>query len=161
MADTNADPTLDRVLIQATQAGLPLLPAPYQALAEQLHTTEQAVIAHFAAMRARGLLRRIGAVPHHVRLGWRANAMTVWDVEDAQADALGQHIGALPFVSHCYRRPRHHPEWPYNLFAMIHAHARADAAPLIEQVAQTLGHTCRAHDVLWSTRVLKKTGLRI
>jgi len=160
-ADPTADPTADRALIRATQAGLPLQPAPYQELAEQLHCTEQAVIARLAAMRARGLLRRIGAVPQHYRLGWRANAMTVWDVEDAQADALGARIGALPFVSHCYRRPRRLPQWPYNLFAMIHARTREDAAPLIAQVAQTLGTACRAHDVLWSTRVLKKTGLRI
>ncbi|MDR2851609.1 MAG: Lrp/AsnC family transcriptional regulator [Burkholderiaceae bacterium] len=148
-------------MIHCSQAGLPLLPAPYQALAEQLHRTESAVMARFSSMRARGLLRRIGAVPHHYRLGWRANAMTVWDVDDAQVDALGARIGALHFVSHCYRRPRYRPEWPYNLFAMIHAHTRADAVPQIEQLAHSLGSACRASDVLWSTRVLKKTGLRI
>ncbi|MDR0273966.1 MAG: Lrp/AsnC family transcriptional regulator [Burkholderiaceae bacterium] len=154
-------PDFDHALIRAAQAGLPLLPAPYQALAERLGSTEQAVIACLASMRARGLLRRIGAVPQHYRLGWRANAMTVWDVADAQADALGERIGALPFVSHCYRRPRHRPEWPYNLFAMVHARTREEAAPLIAEIAQELGSVCRGSDVLWSTRVLKKTGLRI
>lgn len=158
-ADT-ADPT-DLALIRATQAGLPLVPAPYAALAAELGLTEAAVIARLAAMQARGVLRRIAAVPNHYRLGWRANGMTVWDVDDARIDALGACIGALPFVSHCYRRPRRLPHWPYNLFAMVHARSRQDAAPQVAAIAALLGDACRAHDVLWSTRVLKKTGLRL
>ncbi|EON19706.1 heme d1 biosynthesis protein (NirH) [Cupriavidus sp. GA3-3] len=152
---------VDLALIRATQAGLPLVPAPYAAVAGALGLTEQEVMARLAAMHARGVLRRIGAVPNHYRLGWRANGMTVWDVDDAFIDMLGERIGALPFVSHCYRRPRHLPHWPYNLFAMVHARSRQDAAPQVAAIAALLGDACRAHDVLWSTRILKKTGLRL
>jgi len=152
---------VDLALIRATQAVLPLVPAPYAAVADKLGLTEQEVIARLAAMQARGVLRRIGAVPDHYRLGWRANGMTVWDVDDACIDTLGERIGALPFVSHCYRRPRHLPNWPYNLFAMVHARSREDAAPQVAAIAALLGGACRAHDVLWSTRILKKTGLRL
>ncbi|CAM3016918.1 AsnC family transcriptional regulator [Cupriavidus taiwanensis] len=155
-----ADPT-DLALMRATQAGLPLVSAPYAAVAAELGLTEAEVIARLAAMQARGVLRRIAAVPNHYRLGWRANGMTVWDVDDARIDALGARVGALPFVSHCYRRPRRLPHWPYNLFAMVHARSREDAAPHIAAIAALLGDACRAHDVLWSTRVLKKTGLRL
>lgn len=152
---------VDLALIRATQAGLPLVPAPYAAVAGALGLTEWEVMARLAAMHARGVLRRIGAVPNHYRLGWRANGMTVWDVDDAFIDMLGERIGALPFVSHCYRRPRHLPHWPYNLFAMVHARSRQDAAPQVAAIAALLGDACRAHDVLWSTRILKKTGLRL
>ncbi|WP_316156122.1 AsnC family transcriptional regulator [Cupriavidus sp. BIC8F] len=152
---------VDLALIRATQAGLPLVPAPYAAVADKLGLTEHEVITRLAAMQARGVLRRIGAVPDHYRLGWRANGMTVWDVDDACIDTLGERIGALPFVSHCYRRPRHLPHWPYNLFAMVHARSREDAAPQVAAIAALLGDACRAHDVLWSTRILKKTGLRL
>ncbi|MGY2485415.1 siroheme decarboxylase subunit beta [Cupriavidus sp. CP313] len=152
---------VDLALIRATQAGLPLVPAPYAEVADKLGLTEQEVIARLAAMQAHGVLRRIGAVPDHYRLGWRANGMTVWDVDDACIDTLGERIGALPFVSHCYRRPRHLPHWPYNLFAMVHARTREDAAPQVAVIAALLGDACRAHDVLWSTRILKKTGLRL
>jgi len=152
---------IDRALIRATQAGLPLVAAPYAALGERLGITEREVIARLSAMQAGGVLRRIGAVPNHYALGWRANGMTVWDVDDVAVDALGERVGALPFVSHCYRRPRRLPDWPYNLFAMVHARTREEAAPLVAQIAAALGGACRSHDVLWSTRILKKTGLRL
>ncbi|MGO4762129.1 AsnC family transcriptional regulator [Cupriavidus sp. 2KB_3] len=164
MTPANVSPQPDAVdlaLIRATQAGLPLTSAPYAAVAERLGIGEAEVIQRLAAMQARGALRRIGAVPNHYRLGWRANGMTVWDVDDARIDALGERIGALPFVSHCYRRPRRLPQWPYNLFAMVHAHTRAEAVPQIARIAMLLGDACRAHDVLWSVRILKKTGLRL
>ena len=152
---------IDRALIRATQAGLPLVVAPYKQLGETLGLGEQEVIARFEAMQASGLLRRIGAVPNHYALGWRANGMTVWDVADDQVEMLGERVGALPFVSHCYKRPRRLPHWPYNLFAMVHARTAEDAHPLVMQIQDLLGSACRAHDVLWSTRILKKTGLRI
>lgn len=152
---------IDLALIQATQSGLPLVSAPWQTLGAALGIGEAEVLARFAAMQARGVLRRIGAVPNHYALGWRANGMTVWDIDDAQIAHLGERVGALPFVSHCYQRPRCLPAWPYNLFAMVHARSREEAGPQIEQIRSLLGDACRAHDVLWSTRILKKTGLRL
>ena len=75
-------------------------------------------------MLASGIIRRIGAVPNHYRLGLTANGMTVWDVDEDKVIELGNIIGQLDFVSHCYQRPRHLPVWPYNLFAMVHGHDR-------------------------------------
>ncbi|WP_454725678.1 MULTISPECIES: siroheme decarboxylase subunit beta [Cupriavidus] len=151
----------DLALMRATQAGLPLVAAPYAALGAALGIGEAEVIARFAAMQASGLIRRLGAVPNHYALGWRANGMTVWDVADERVEALGQRVGALPFVSHCYLRPRRPPHWPYNLFAMVHARTREQALPLVARIGALLGDACRANDVLWSTRILKKTGLRL
>lgn len=152
---------LDRRIILASQGGLPLVPRPYQALGEAVGASEETVMARMAAMMAGGVIRRLGAVPNHYALGFVANGMTVWDVEDEALPALGPAVGALDFVSHAYHRPRHLPEWPYNLFAMVHGRNRADVAAHVAEIADLLGTACRGHDILWSTRILKKTGLRL
>lgn len=151
----------DRKIIQATQNGLPLQAEPYQAIAKQLGLTAQEVMQRLTAMQSAGVIRRIGAVPNHYTLGYRFNGMTVWDVDDAQVDRLGAQVAALSFVSHCYHRPRHLPDWPYNLFAMIHAKTQADADRQVQLIANLLGDEVRQHEVLYSSRILKKTGLRI
>ena len=152
---------LDRQIIAATQSGLPLVPQPYEALGAMLGVSAQEVRARLDAMLARGLIRRIGAVPNHYRLGYTANGMSVWDVDDARVDELGEAVGRLPGVSHCYRRTRQRPDWPYNLFVMLHGRARAEVEHQALAVAAVLGEACRSHEILYSTQVLKKTGLRL
>ncbi len=157
----NAPDDLDRRLVIATQAGLPLVPRPYDLLAEQLGVSPAEVKARLAAMLASGRIRRIGAVPNHYAIGYTANGMSVWDVDDAHIEALGQAIGRLDFVTHCYERPRRLPDWPYNLFAMVHAGDRATVLARVGEIAALLGPACRSHDVLFSSAILQKTGLRI
>lgn len=157
----NAPDETDRRLIIATQAGLPLVPRPYDMLAGQLGVTADEVRRRLAAMIERGAIRRIGAVPNHYALGYTANGMSVWDVADARVDALGEQVGTLEFVTHCYRRPRRLPLWPYNLFAMVHGRSRDEVDDKVRQIAALLGEACGARDVLFSTRILKKSGLRI
>ncbi|NOR81324.1 MAG: AsnC family transcriptional regulator [Methyloprofundus sp.] len=152
---------IDREIITATQAGLPLIPEPYQSLAKQIGISDDEVMQRLKRMQETGIIRRIGAVPNHYKLGYRHNGMTVWDIDDPYIDTLGQQVGALDFVSHCYQRPRHLPEWPYNLFAMIHSKTAAGAEMQIKQIATLLGTHCRSHEVLYSSKILKKTGLRI
>ena len=152
---------IDRAVVKATQGGLPLVPRPYQDLARQLGVSQEEVLGALRRMLADGRIRRIGAVPNHYALGYAANAMSVWDVADGAVDELGRQIGSLPFVTHCYRRPRRLPDWPYNLFAMVHGASRADTEKKIEIIRAALGGSLAASDVLYSTRILKKTGLRI
>jgi DNA-binding Lrp family transcriptional regulator len=179
---------LDRRIIRATQSGLPLVHRPYEAVGAALGISGEQVRERLQAMLSEGLIRRIGAVPNHYRLGFTANGMSVWDVADDRVDELGERIGQLPFVSHCYRRPRRAPKaalgrsqaalsplggdaaqsaaaggyvWPYNLFAMLHGRSRDEVEAQAQQVAALLGDACRAHDILYSTAILKKTGLRI
>jgi DNA-binding Lrp family transcriptional regulator len=160
MTGEELDP-LDRRLILATQAGLPLVPRPYHAIAAALGVEAAEVMARLERMIERGVIRRIGAVPNHYALGYTANGMSVWDVADEAVDALGERVGALEFVTHCYRRPRRLPLWPYNLFAMVHGASREEVAGKVAQIGALLGDACRAHEVLYSTKILKKTGLRI
>jgi len=152
---------IDRALIVATQGGLPLVARPYQAIGEQAGIAGDEVMRRLQTMLESGVIRRIGAVPNHYAIGWTANGMTVWDVVDARVDELGASVGALEFVTHCYRRPRALPDWPYNLFAMVHGASRAEVADKAAIIATLLGAECRAHEILFSTRILKKSGLRI
>lgn len=153
--------TTDRRLIQTTQEGLPRVSRPYHAIAEQLGISAEEVMARLQSMLDSGVIRRVGAVPNHYALGYKSNGMSVWDVPEARIRELGQKIGALDFVSHCYHRPRHLPDWPYNLFAMVHGRDRAEVEAKVARIAALLGEADRGHAVLYSTRILKKTGLRI
>ena len=152
---------LDRALVKATQGGLPLVARPYEAIARQLGIAQDEVLAGLERMLADGRIRRIGAVPNHYALGYTANAMSVWDVADDAVDELGAQVGALAFVTHCYRRPRRLPEWRFNLFAMVHGRSRADAEAHLAKIRALLAPALRASDVLYSTRILKKTGMRL
>ena len=164
MPDAAIKPELDGVdrrLIVATQAGLPRVSRPYDALALELGIAPDDVLARLQRMLDSGVIRRIGAVPNHYAIGYTANGMSVWDVDDSRIDELGVQVGAFPFVTHCYRRPRRLPDWPYNLFAMVHSQNRAEVAARVAEIAVLLGDACRGHDILYSTAILKKTGLRI
>ncbi len=152
---------MDREIVRASQGGLPLVPRPYHALAETLGIEPGEVMARLQRMLATGAIRRIGAVPNHYALGWRANGMSVWDVADERVSELGRAVGKLEFVTHCYRRPRRPPLWPFNLFAMVHGRSREEVEDKVAEIAALLGTAARAHDVLYSTRILKKTGLRL
>ena len=152
---------LDRKIIRATQGGLPLVSEPYQQVADEVGTAAQEVMGRMQRMLDSGAIRRIGAVPNHYTLGFRGNGMTVWDVPEEKVQQYGRMIGELDFVSHAYHRPRFLPEWRYNLFAMVHGSDREAVKEKVAAIAERLGEENRAHEVLFSTRILKKTGLRI
>lgn len=159
--DNPAIDAIDRAIIVATQGGLPLVARPYHQIAERLHIDVHAVMARMQRMQDSGVIRRIGVVPNHYKIGYRANGMSVWDVPDEVVDELGLRVGQFEFVSHCYRRPRHLPHWHYNLFAMVHGKTRDEVQAKVAKIAEFLGQHARSHDVLYSTRILKKTGLRL
>jgi DNA-binding Lrp family transcriptional regulator len=154
-------PELDRRIVLATQSGMPLVARPYHRLASELGVTPERVMERINAMLADGRIRRIGVVPNHYRLGYVANGMSVWDIPDDTIREAGREVGALDFVSHCYHRPRRLPDWPYNLFAMVHGHDREEVAALVARIAELLGERQRQHAILFSSRILKKTGLRL
>ncbi len=161
MKDSLRLDAIDRALIVATQGGLPLVARPYDVIGEQVGIAGSEVTRRLQALLEAGVIRRIGAVPNHYAIGWTANGMTVWDVADERIDELGARVGALDFVTHCYRRPRALPDWPYNLFAMVHGSSHDEVREKAGRIAELLGADCRSSDILFSSRILKKTGLRI
>ena len=165
---------LERQYVLLTQSGLPIVAQPYQHVAEQLHISVAEVLAMTTDLKERGIIRRIAAVPNHYKLGYRFNGMTVWDVKDEYVSEFGKAVGRLPFVSHCYLRPRHLPQWNYNLFAMVHGKTeqevqqyRTQIKDLLESILEVRNddtdqaYNFQTNDMLTSTEILKKTGLRL
>ena len=152
---------IDRTLIIATQEGLPVSERPYQVIAEEVGISEDEVICRLEKMLEHGVIRRIAVIPNHYRIGFKANGMTVWNVKDEDVSRLGRQIGELPYVSHCYQRPRHEPYWSYNLFAMVHGTERAEVEERAEKLKAILGDACISNEILYSSKILKKTGMRL
>ena len=121
---------------------------------------EDEVLARLRALLAAGVISRLGVIVRHHELGWRANAMTVWDVPDERVASAGGRLRELPFVTLCYRRPRRLPAWPYNLFCMIHGRDRPTVIAQVEAATETAGLTDRPRDVLFSLRRFKQRGAR-
>lgn len=156
----------ERQYIVLTQKGLPLCAKPYHWLAEELALSVDAVLEMTRDLQRRGVIRRVAAVPNHYKIGYKYNCMTTWDICDERAMEFGEKVGDLPFVSHCYLRPRHLPKWNYNLFAMVHGRSEDEVKQYQQQIKQLLADVLQTHqgqtnDVLTSTRILKKTGLRL
>ncbi|GGC61000.1 siroheme decarboxylase subunit beta [Marinobacter halophilus] len=147
-------------LREQLEDGLPLTPRPYQTLAERVGLTEQEVMSAISQWQQQGLIKRLGLVVKHRTLGYQANAMVVWNVPDHRVCELGKALAAVPFVTLCYQRPRRLPDWPYNLFCMIHGVTRErvlqQLASLIEdhQLQET------THAVLFSSKAYLQRGGR-
>lgn len=147
-------------LIAEIQDGLPLEPQPYAAVGRRLGIGELEVIEAIRRLIERGIIRRFGVVLSHRDLGYRANAMAVWDVPDGAVREIGGRMAALSFVTLCYRRPRRLPDWPYNLFCMIHGRGRDAVLARIAALATGAPLAGAAHAVLFSTRRFKQRGAR-
>ena len=150
----------DRALLAAMAEGLPLVPRPYAALGAEIGLSEAEVLERLRVLLADGVISRMGVVVRHHELGWRANAMTVWDVPDARVSEAGGRLSELPFITLCYRRPRRPPAWPYNLFCMIHGRDRATVLDQIEEASRTADLGDLPRDVLFSLRRFKQRGAR-
>jgi DNA-binding Lrp family transcriptional regulator len=151
----------DRRLIAAVEYGLPFISRPYAALAARAGSEERAVIGRLAAWQADGLIRRFGVIVRHHELGYRANAMAVWDVPDALAPDLGRALAASDGVTLAYRRARRPPQWPYNLYCMVHGVDRERVAGQLAALGGELGLDRFPHAVLFSRTRFKQTGARI
>ncbi|MBE9557124.1 MAG: AsnC family protein [Proteobacteria bacterium] len=150
----------ERELIAAIQDGLPLEKLPYAAVARQVGLSEAQVIDCIRDLTKRGFIRRFGLVLSHRELGYRANAMVVWDIPDDAVGEVAGKLAALDYVTLCYRRPRRLPDWPYNLFCMIHGRDRTRVEALAEAAAAAAGAADCPHSVLFSTRQFKQRGAR-
>jgi siroheme decarboxylase len=147
-------------LIAAIQSGLPLVERPFSAVGVTLGQSETDVIEGVQNLIRLGVIKRIGVVVRHHELGYRANAMVVWDIPDEEVSQVGACLGKLEFVTLCYRRPRRLPAWRYNLFCMIHGHDREEVLARVDDMRQECGLQHIACEVLFSTRRFKQCGAR-
>jgi len=149
---------IDQALITLMQRGLPLSPTPYADLGKKLQLDEDEVIQRIQKLDNDNVIKRLGVVVRHHELGYKANAMTVWNIPDELVSELGTCMGQFDFVTLCYRRPRRLPEWPYNLFTMIHGKDREDVLANIALLAKRCNLDEVERKVLFSTRRFKQRG---
>lgn len=147
----------DRSLIAALQPGLPLVAEPYAALATQVGMEKSALAGRLQDWLADGCIKRFGVVVRHHELGYRANAMVVFDVPDGEVAAVGSRLAREPGVTLCYRRARDLPHWSKNLYCMVHGRSREDVVPVIERLCALAGYPCEA---LFSVRRFKQCGAK-
>jgi len=148
----------DRALIKIVQRGLPIVSRPYADIAERLATTEQDVIQRLQRLVNDGSIKRYGVVVRHRELGYKANGMVVWDVPDTRVSELGSCIGRFSCVTLSYRRPRRLPDWPYNLFTMVHGRNREEVEQKVKEIVDSCGLQDINHTILFSTRRFKQRG---
>jgi len=151
----------DRPLMQALSSGLPLEPCAFAILAEALGRTEGEVIDRVAELAEAGILTRVGVIVRHRTLGWRSNAMVVWDLPEDRIDAAGQALATHPGVTLSYRRLTVPGRWPFALFSMIHGRSREDALSVLEAAADLPELAGATYQVLFSVRCFKQTGARL
>ncbi len=149
---------INQQLLSAIQQGLPIAPRPYAELGEQLGLSELEVLERLTLLQQSGLIKRLGLIVKHRKLGYQANAMVVWDIPDEQVSWFGQSMSNFEFVNLCYRRPRHGNAWPYNLYCMIHGKSRDTVLQQIELLTQTCQLQTYPKAILFSRRCFKQRG---
>ncbi len=148
----------DRALIKAVQSGLPVVSRPYAEIAKQLNSSEADVISRLQYLIDNGAIKRYGVVVRHKELGYTANGMVVWDIPDDKVEEMGMCIGKYDCVTLSYRRPRRLPDWPYNLFTMVHGCNREEVTKKVEEIVEKCGLQNMEHNILFSTRRFKQRG---
>ncbi|MFQ3318909.1 MAG: DNA-binding Lrp family transcriptional regulator [Natronomonas sp.] len=155
----------ERDLVLEIQDGLPISETPYADVAAELGVDTEWAIRTIKRFNAEEKVRRVGVIPNHYELGYTENGMTVWNVPDEKVDEVGPEVAALGFVTHCYQRPRHDGVWPYNFFAMTHGRSEAESEQRVQRVKETMEEHWDVGDddwdTLFSTQILKKTGIRM
>jgi DNA-binding Lrp family transcriptional regulator len=144
-------------VLRELQEDIALIPSPYAAMAARLGIAESELIDVANRFVAEGRARRFAAVLYHRHAGFVANAMSVWKVPEDRIDDVGMRMAGFAAISHCYQRPTY-PDWPYNLFGMLHGRTKEDCEAAADAIARETGVT--EHAMLYSTKEYKKVRVR-
>lgn len=150
----------ERRLLSVLQEGLPLFIRPFAMIAERIGASESEVMGCIRQWLENGAIKRFGVVVRHRELGYAANAMVVHDIPDGKTGEIGRALAEEGAVTLCYRRPRVLPDWPYNLFCMIHGRERGEVEAAIADLRARHGLDAYSHDVLFSVTRFKQNGAR-
>jgi DNA-binding Lrp family transcriptional regulator len=146
-------------LVKCIQEDLPLVKRPFALWADTLKMTEAQLLEVVSNWTRQGVVRRFAAVLNHRQVGFRANGMVVWDCPQDRIDAIGAILATSAEVSHCYSRPACPPQWPYNLYAMIHGRSGLQCEEIANRLAQATG--LGNFRILFSTKEFKKVRLKL
>lgn len=148
----------DREIVQALTSGLPLTSRPYADIGARLGRGMDDVLTRIRVLVEARIIARLGVIVRHRALGWRANAMVVWDLPSAAIDRAGPRLAVQPGITLCYERRPVPGVWPYRLYAMIHARSRAEALERLQAASELPELAGVRHLALFSSRCFKQTG---
>ncbi len=143
-------------VIKALQKDIDIVEEPFKGMTEALGMSHERLFQIAGELKESGVMRRFATILNHRKAGFGANAMSVWSVPEEEGEEVGKQLAEFSAVSHCYLRPRY-PNWPYNLFAMVHAKTQEECDTLIEEMAKETG--LKEYGKLYSTREFKKQRL--
>ncbi|MDF2522701.1 MAG: transcriptional regulator [Clostridiales bacterium] len=149
--------SLDKMIVRRLQEELPLAPQPYKVMAEELGITEDELLEKIRDFQNKGVLRRFGAILHHRKAGYTANAMVVWVVPEERAEEVGKLMSSFTQVSHCYQRVTFH-DWPFNMFTMVHGPTTDECEEVIAQISKAI--QIYKYEILYSTMEVKKVSMK-
>ena len=147
----------DHLLLAQIAKGLPICSRPYAIMGEKIGLSEAQVIERLTYLQDRGMIKRLGIIVKHATLGYRANAMIVWRIPQAEIDIVAQEMLKFSFVTLCYQRPML-PEWPYNLYCMIHGKNKVTVENQLAQLIEQCGLETVEKQILFSSRCFKQRG---
>ena len=143
-------------VIKELQKDITVVEEPFKEAKEKLGLSYDEFFAIANELKEAGVMRRFATILNHRKAGFGANAMSVWAVPEDRGEEIGREMAEFSAVSHCYLRPSY-PNWPYNLFAMVHAKTQEECDTLIEEMAKESGLT--EYGKLYSTVEFKKQRL--
>lgn len=144
--------------VRVLQRDLPIEERPFRVWEQKFGITQEALFAHAHSFLERGIMRRFSAVLRHRNAGFSANAMGVWIVPEDRLNEVGEIIAGFAACSHCYQRPTYPPEWPYNLFSMVHGKTTEDCCAVLDSMAEKTGLS--GYAMLYSTKEYKKVRVK-
>lgn len=143
-------------IVSRLQGDIPIEKAPYKRIAKELGLEEEELLAKLDEMKEQGVLRRVGAILRHREVGFEANAMVAWRVPEGREDEVGKVLAGFSQASHVYLRPAY-PEWPYNVYTMLHCTSREECDKLIRKMSKSAG--IRDYKYLYSIKEYKKASM--
>lgn len=148
---------LDRKIIRLVSRDMPLVQKPFQSLAQQLGIKEALLLHKLKSFRKNGLMRKFTATLNHRKIGYRYNAMAVWNIPAQRIAEAGKAMASFPHISHCYQRKKT-ARWAYNLYSMIHGTTKKECLEVVCRISHKT--RCTDYRVLFSSQEYKKTGVR-
>ena len=148
---------LDKEIVRATQDDFPLVCEPYKEIADNIGIPEEKLLSRLQDFQRTGKIRKMGAVLQHRRAGFATNVLCAWEVPQVEVDEVASRMSQCSAVSHCYDRNTM-PDWPFNVYTMIHGHSRAECEEIAGELAEENGLSHRV--MLYTVKEWKKNSMK-
>lgn len=128
----------DKDILNLVQGDFPITSRPFLTVAEKVGLTEDEVIQRLAAMKEKGLIRRIGGIFDSKKLGYHSTLCAIRVPED-RLQEVGDHINSYINVTHNYIREHSYNMW----FTLI-----APSEEAVEQILTEIRNETGIDDVI-------------